>query len=519
MHSCKILVVDDEAVFVDMCRSTLGNLGYNVFCTHTGEQAVELAEKIHFDLAVINRRLAGVDGIETLVMLRQIEPNISGLLVTDHADLHMVIDAMNKGFSGIIEKAGDSGKLISSVQEALAVARLREENTRLRTLLPLYKLGRKFLATTSAEKVYTELVAAIHQEIQVPCISVMIPDQSSGQLKIVASYGLASSVVDKIRVNPGEKVAGWVYARGEPVILNRRTQGNTLFSKFLKRHEIAAAISYPLAIRDKIVGVVNISQADTRVEYSQADIELLSVICDQAAIALESVFSFEERERLLRLRTLFEQYVAPEVAELLLRQKENLLEVGEVKKLTVLFADIRNFTSLVQHIPPEEIRLFLNQFFELFANAVFASQGTLDKFMGDAVLVMFGAPVTIAKPARAAVETAIQIVLAFAKLQQEWVDKSEWFENIGIGIGISCGDMFLGNVGSRRRLDYTVIGTDVNVAQRLAAETESGQILITESVYEEVAGAFEVIKEKPRRLRGLEQMIQLYSVRTASTNH
>lgn len=505
-------MVDDEAQFADTCRTTLGNLGYNVFCAHTGEQAVELAEKISFDLTLVNGLLAGASGLETFSMLRQMEPNLIGILITGHTDLRMVIDAMNTGLNGVLEKPVDSAKLINAVQEALSVAHLREENTRLKTLFPLYQLGKKFMSSTSAEQVYQELVKVIHKEILVPCISVMIYDDKKASLKIVASLGLKENITSEVRLKSGEKIAGWVFAHGKPVILNKRTQNSTPFSEYLKRKDIAASISFPLMIRGRVAGVINISHKDTKKEYSQADIEMLSVICSQAVMALENVTALQERERAVKLRTMFEQYVAPEVAEFLLSQEEKMLDVGEVLDLTVLFADIRNFTMLVQHISPNKLRLFLNQFFELFADAVFAARGTLDKFMGDAALVLFGAPVPIENPAQSAVETALAIQTGFYRLQKQWSAESEWFKKIGIGIGVSSGEVYLGNVGSEQRLDFTVIGTEVNIVQRLASETNSGQILITESVLEGIKGTYFYHDEGLRLLRGLEQPIRIYSV-------
>lgn len=512
MLSRKILVVDDEATFVDSCRTTLGNLGYNIICASTGEQAIELSTNSSFDLILINNLLAGSDGLETFAMLRQLEPNIIGILIIGDAETRIVIEAVNAGFNGILEKPVDPAKLIKAVQEALVIARLRDENTRMKILFPLYQLGQKFLSATSADQIYKELVHIIHKEIQAPCVSVMMHDKESGVLKIVASQGLTADVAKNVRLKPGEKIAGWVFTHGQPIILNRKDQHESFLSNYLQRKEIAASISFPLTIRGEVAGVVNISHRDSHIEYSAADMEMLSVICSHAVLALENVMALMERERAVRLRTLFEQYVAPEVAEFLISRKEKMLDVGEVRDVTVLFADIRNFTGLVQHISPDQLRVFLNQFFELFTNIVFAARGTLDKFMGDAALVLFGAPVPIAEPAVSAVETAIKILSNFEVLKRQWLQKFSWFESIGIGIGITSGEVYLGNVGSERRLDFTVIGTNVNIAQRLAAENNSGQILITESVNSAVSGKFKVIKEGSRLLRGLEQELQIYSI-------
>jgi adenylate cyclase len=239
---------------------------------------------------------------------------------------------------------------------------------------------------------------------------------------------------------------------------------------------------------------------------------MLSIITGQSMMALENVRFIREREENSRIRALLEQYVSPEVSHLLMGRNQDLLKVGSVQELTVLFADIRNFTFLVQRLPLDHLRLFLNSFFDLFAQIVFSSQGMLDKFMGDAALVIFGAPVKIDKPCIAAVTAAMRIIRGFEQLRLFWVEKDKIFEKVGLGIGISRGPMFLGNVGSARRLDYTVIGTDVNIAQRLASETSSGQILITDRVYNNLGGQFPVQTDSKRRLRGMESEVKVYSL-------
>ena len=141
-------------------------------------------------------------------------------------------------------------------------------------------------------------------------------------------------------------------------------------------------------------------------------------------------------------------------------------------------------------------------------------KGTLDKFMGDAVLAVFGAPNHIKKPHNAAVSASMEMLRRFDRLKKKWASTKNPFGQVGLGIGISSGEMFLGNVGSQRRLDYTVIGADVNIAQRLASEAASGQILITESLKGKLDSRFHVIQEPSRTLKGLEKPIPVFSVDT-----
>jgi adenylate cyclase len=188
------------------------------------------------------------------------------------------------------------------------------------------------------------------------------------------------------------------------------------------------------------------------------------------------------------------------------------MDVGGVQGITVLFADIRNFTLLVQHLPLENLRIFLNSFFDIFSNVVFSWKGTLDKFMGDAVLAIFGAPIALENANYSAVSAAVEILQEFENLRKQWMSTSSLFENIGLGIGMSRGEMFLGNVGSTRRLDYTVIGTDVNIAQRLASEAQSGQILISGSVCDGIGDSFPLKEERARVLKGIEKETSFFSL-------
>ena len=508
----KILVVNDESFILDMSRNVLGDIGLEVYCVNKGEHAVEMAMEMHFDLVIVDYLLPGMTGIEAFDIMRQADPRTSGILIANKSNRDMLVDAMKSGFSGFLQKPIDSSKLVDAVLKSLSAAGLRDENTRLKILLPLYKLSEKFIAADSMEEVYELLLEAISLQIDALSISLMMYDEDEECLHVVASRGMDQTVVGDVALKSGEKIAGWVFEHGEPIIFNRQTQAQSPLSQYLLRNEISASISFPLVGREKVLGVLNISQTSKEVEYCQSDIELLSAICGQAVMALENVTYIEERERNIRTKALFEQYVAPEVAEILLSSEKSVLEIGGVEEISILFADIRNFTVAVQHLSHHDIHSFLTQFFDLFSEVAFSWQGTLDKFMGDAALVAFGAPVSIDDPSDSAVNTAVELSKKFEQLRFKWLEKHDVFEQLGLGIGISRGEVFLGNVGSSRRLDYTVIGTEVNIAQRLASSTRSGHILITDTVFNDLNGTFPIKKEEARKLRGVEGDVKLYSI-------
>ncbi|HEB50420.1 MAG TPA: GAF domain-containing protein [Desulfobulbus sp.] len=483
-----------------------------VTCARVAEAAA-LCRDHTVSLLIVTHRLAEGSGIEAFTGLRADMPELAGLLLADRVDRDLLTRALDAGFSGVMELPPDPQRLNERVERLMRAASLQAENTRLRTLLPLYSLGEQFLASSTEEEVLEGFLDAVVEQTGAAHVSVMLYDPDEACLRIAAARGMDQDLVHSIRLQPGDQIAGWVFAKGKPVILNRDTQDQSIFAPLLKRPEITSAISFPLTMRGKILGVLNISQTDGDSRFSEADIEMLGVICSQAAMALENVRAIMVVEQTTRMRTLFEQYVSPEVAELLIASDANLMGLGEIKEVTVLFADIRNFTRLVQHLQLAELRSFLNEFFQLFTETIFRCRGTVDKFMGDAVLAVFGAPIALDNANLTAVRAALAIRRRFEDLRLRWAHHGEDFRTIDLGIAITCGRVFLGNVGSSQRLDYTVIGNQVNIAQRLAAESSSCQIYITEPVRSAIRQEVEVEDLGEMELRGVEKNVPVFSVR------
>jgi adenylate cyclase len=506
-----LLVADHKR----LCRQVTELLHeYPVVCCGSVE-AAEHCRNFAAKIVLIAEELDDTSGIVLFEQLQNAYPELTGLLiVAEKGSDAPCLEAMESGFSGLLFQPLERGPLRESVDRAAETASLREENVRLHALLPLYGLGEKFLSSTTRQEVLDYLLDVVAAQTAADSLSVMLFDEHAGCLRIAASRGIEEELARSIRIEPGDKIAGWVFRERKPVILNRETQENSPFADLLKRPEIVSAVSFPMIVRDEILGVLNVSHNDGDSRFSESDIEMLGILCTQASLALENVRSIATMKEKTRTRTLLEQYVAPEVAELLLAGDEDLSSgVGEIKKVTVLFADIRNFTGMVQQLPLVVLHRCLNEFFQVFTATIIQHRGTVDKFMGDAVLALFGAPIALDNANLSAVETARALCESFAGLKERWQRKDDFFAAIDLGMGITCGEMFLGNVGSSRRLDYTIIGTEVNIAQRLAAASSSCRIFITADVQRDLAGAdIELEDLGPVHLRGVKKPVQAFSV-------
>jgi len=177
----------------------------------------------------------------------------------------------------------------------------------------------------------------------------------------------------------------------------------------------------------------------------------------------------------------------------------------------VFFSDIRGFTSMSENMIPDEIATLLTEYFTEMVEIVFEHSGTLDKFMGDAIMALWGAPIKHPDAADRAMHAAIEQLDTLEKMNEKWA--AEGRQQIGIGIGINFGDVFAGNIGSDRRLEYTVIGDAVNVASRLCSKAGPGEILISEPFYKALKEPPKVEALEPIQLKGKAQAVPVYRVK------
>jgi adenylate cyclase len=228
---------------------------------------------------------------------------------------------------------------------------------------------------------------------------------------------------------------------------------------------------------------------------------------------LVQYFSTEAEKRYLR--TAFQHYVPATVIDEIVADTSKLRLGGEKRELTVLFCDIRGFTSMSETLAPEELVRLLNIYFTAMTNKVFDHKGSLDKYIGDAIMAVFGAPVADPRHARLACRAALDMAAALQGLEGEWRRAGLAVLDLGIGIGINTGPAIAGNMGSEKRFNYTVTGDAVNVASRIEAlnKTYGTSILVSESTYEQAQDELPRAREIDRvRVRGRAQLVKLYEV-------
>lgn len=198
-------------------------------------------------------------------------------------------------------------------------------------------------------------------------------------------------------------------------------------------------------------------------------------------------YALEAREK-KKIKNTFQYYVAAPVMEELIKHPEKLKLGGEEKELTVLFSDIRRFTAISEGLRPNEVINFLNEYLTAMSDIVFHYQGYLDKYIGDAIMAVYGAPLMQEDHVKKACLTAIEMMDRLNSMRQAW--EAMGFPRLDIGIGINTGNMVVGNIGSKQKYDYTVIGDNVNLASRLEGlnKVYGTSIIISENVQKEISG-------------------------------
>ena len=217
----------------------------------------------------------------------------------------------------------------------------------------------------------------------------------------------------------------------------------------------------------------------------------------------------EEKEKKW-IKSVFQRYVTTQVVEEILSDPTKLALGGTRKRLTVLFADIRNFTGLSERLPPEVVVEILNEFLSVMTDIIFEYRGTLDKFIGDAIMAFFGAPIEQTNHEELAVRTALKMQEEMRQLQKRWRDRG--FKEIGIGIGINTGEMIVGNIGSSKLTNYTVIGDHVNLASRLQEIASGNEVIISQETYEAIRNKILVSEEFHTTVKGKEKAVCFYKV-------
>jgi adenylate cyclase len=281
-------------------------------------------------------------------------------------------------------------------------------------------------------------------------------------------------------------------------------------SESLRISGIRSAMCAPLIYKDKVFGLFYVDCLSKPYAFSKEELSIFSVVAAEAAISFDNVRSHEELSQRALERKALERFLNSAIVDRVLANPDQIHLGGENQIATIFFADIRGFTRMSEHMEPQRVVELLNEFFSEMTDLIFDNGGTLDKYLGDGIMAVFGAPIAKPDDAPRSVKTAIEMQRALVQLNRDWEARGQ--QRLHIGLGVNTGPVTAGNIGSSRRMDYTVIGDAVNLASRLCANAAGGQILISESTFSQLNGVFPARRLEPIRVKGKETPVEIYEI-------
>ena len=274
---------------------------------------------------------------------------------------------------------------------------------------------------------------------------------------------------------------------------------------------IRSTMCVPLLSRDNtVMGVIHLDSLLVANAFTEKDLGMLQAVAQQAAIAIENSRLVERIEKEALTRQKFEKMLSPNLVERVVNGELSIEKGGELRQVTVMFSDIRGFTELAEKLPPQDVVKMLNEYFELLVDVVFDFDGTLDKFIGDSLMAIWGAPVADAKMGQKAVQCAVEMQRSLQRFNT--LRRLDGKLPIHTGIGVDVGECVLGYMGSSKTMAYTAVGATVNLASRLCAAARAGEILLSDAAYGASQNVIPAAKRKPLMLKGISQPVPSWSV-------
>jgi len=374
---------------------------------------------------------------------------------------------------------------------------------KLATLLEVSKgLGK----TVNLDALLEKIVGYAYQILDVDRVAILLLDGNDLVPKIARDRrgGDADRAVPQsiARTALNDKVA---------ILSDNAGQDTRFGGQSILMQQIRSAICCPLiGSEDNGLGVLYIDNVKASHLFSEDDFEFCIAFAGIAAVAIENGQFAQRIHREAVARSNFERFFAPKLAKQIAESSESIRPGGEKRPVAVLFSDIRGFTALSEAMRPDETATLLTEYFTQMVECVFRHDGTLDKFIGDGLMAQWGAPIGSADDADRALAAAREMMRELDALNATW--RAAGRPELQIGIGLNFGEAFAGNIGSERRLEYTIIGDTVNTAKRVCQIAEERQILVTDEFRRALHSSPQLIMCEPTDLKNKSQPVTLFRV-------
>lgn len=491
-----ILIVDDgqdNREFI--IEYVLKPNGFKWMAARDGHEGLQMALHHRPDLILLDYNMPRLDGLGVLRQLNARHVDIPVILMTFHGSEDLAIDVYRLGVRDYIKKPYYPEEMLEAIEKALTERRLRREKelltervlsanrelqNRVHELNVLYSIGKSVTTLTELEQLFPRVVDAAFQLTRCEESSLFLIENEKLVCRAHRRTGTGRARATNIEIK--DTLAKRTVESGQPILLNHD------HALFANRKADATPMSFtaaayaPLVLRDRVIGalgVKNISPDAT--PFTSHEAALLSALTDYAAIAVENARNYEALRRATeaektRIVETFERFVPPSVVSKAIQAGNSLRLGGSRREISVLFADIRGYSTWSENASPEQVLETLNHYHGLAAEVILGWEGTLDKFMGDGLMAIFNAPDHQPDHVHRAADAALALIKAAEEVQ------TLHGYRLTYSVGVHVGEAVVGYVGTERAMNYTAVGDSVNLAKRLQEYAAPGQVLVDESI-------------------------------------
>ena len=408
---------------------------------------------------------------------------------------------------------------LSVESEVASPSEIKELRRKAKVLDLLYKMSKSLGTVFDLKEMFVTATDLVFRGTPAERVVALLAEETSGgEILSYNLYPIAVRARDEKLESLSEKFSisrtiTQKVMRDRVALLSQDAAADAQFSgaESIVSQGIRSTICAPLITESNVHGVIYADRFNPFASFSPDDLQLISAVAAQTAVTVETIKAHKRLAREEVARANYSRFMPEYVVKQLLDNPDSFKLGGTNQIITVLFADIRGFTAFSEREKPEKVVGLLNRYFSAMSEIIFAHGGTLDKYLGDGLMALFGAPNATPKDAENAVQTAVAMQERLISLNQELI--TEGFAPIKIGIGLHTGEATIGYIGSDQRSEYTAIGDTVNLAARLESNTGGGQILVSEATAERCGNLFSFAPREPLNVKNRLQPVTLFEVK------
>ncbi|MDP3775450.1 MAG: adenylate/guanylate cyclase domain-containing protein [Gemmatimonadales bacterium] len=406
---------------------------------------------------------------------------------------------------GNLGLAGIKRVSMETPAEGLATVEAAKSAKKLELLLEISKaLSRQ----QDVDKLLETVVDFTFQVMPVDRVSILLKEAGAEELLPRISKSRLGEGYASARHVPKSIVSQAVNER-VAILTDNAAEDERFKGKSILMQSVRSAMGAPLmSSAGQVLGLLYVDNLTATHAFNSEDLDFLIAFSGVASVAIENGQLSDRIRREALVLSNFQRYFSPDLAKTIAEHGEEVKLGGQKRDVVILFSDIRGFTSMSEKMDPDDVALMLREYFTEMVEIIFRHEGTLDKFIGDAIMALWGAPFGSEEDADKAMRAAIDMQRKLVELNQHWEATGK--PHIAIGIGINFGLVFAGNIGSEQRLEYTVLGDAVNTASRLCSNAGKGEIMISEPFFKRLKFPPEVEAREPIKVKNKAQPVPNY---------